>query len=309
MEKKIQNHKFSRSKMSKSYIFAFISIFVWASTATVTKLLLEDLNSIQILCVSMFFASLTLLIANVFLKKLSIIKQYKIKDYITFFLTGVIGVFCYYLFLYLALFYLPAQEGFIINYLWPVMIIIFARILLKEKLTPKKLLAIILSFIGVAIVVTKGNFAEFDLSNPLGVILAVLAAVSYGLFSVIVKKYTYDKTISMMFYCISALVVSSLVMIVTSGVPTLNAIQILGLGWMGIFTTAIGFTAWAFALKYGHTHKIANLAFVTPFLSLVYIYLFLGEQINIYSVIGLIVIVLGILIQNIEERKRISDTS
>ena len=283
---------------SKGYMFAGISIFFWASTAALTTILLEGLDSIQIACISALFASLTLFVINVCTKKISIVWQYGITDYIRFFVVGFVGVFAYSFLLFTALFYLPAQEAFIINYLWPIMIIIFAAILLKEKLTGKKVVAIVMSFVGIVIVVTRGNITKLDLSGPLGIVLAVLAAVSYGWFSVIVKKYEYDKTVSMMFYCISGFIASFVTMCIVSYVPTLNMAQILGLGWIGILTMGIAFTTWALALKYGDTHKIANLAFITPFLSLVYIYFLLGEEISIYSVVGLVVIVLGIIIQN-----------
>ena len=284
---------------NKSYIFAFISIFFWASTATLTKMLLNGLDSIQILCISTFFATIVLFLINMFSKKLHIIKQYKISDFGKLFIIGFIGIFLYNFLLYTALFYLPAQEGFIINYLWPIMIVIFATIILKEKLNAKKIIAILLSFLGIVIVVTKGNVFDINLSSPLGVILAVLAAVCYGVFSVIVKKYNYDKTVSMMFYYLISFIISFIAMNIFSYIPNLNGMQILGLGWNGIFNSAIAFTTWALALKYGKTHKIANLAFITPFLSLVYINIFLGEEISIYSVVGLVIIVLGILIQNI----------
>lgn len=55
---------------------------------------------------------------------------------------------------------------------------------------------------------------------------------------------------------------------------------------------------WLLALKYGDTAKISNLIFITPFLSLVYIYFLLGEKILLSSVIGLVLIVLGIVIQS-----------
>jgi len=287
---------------NKSYLFAFTSIFCWASIAAVTKLLLVDLDSMQILCISTFLASLTLVIINAVTKKTSILKQYGAKDFTILILIGILGMFFYNFFLYTALVYLPAQEGFIINYLWPIMIVIFAAPILKEKLTAHKITAIGLSFAGIVIVVTKGNFNEIDLSSPLGIIFAVFAAISYGLFSVLVKKYAYDESISMMIFYITAFVISFIAMNLNSSMPSLNTMQWLGLAWNGIFNCALAYTSWALALKYGETDKIANLAFLTPFLSLVYIYFLLAEQISIYSVLGLFVIILSIFIQNFRKR-------
>ena len=77
----------------------------------------------------------------------------------------------------------------------------------------------------------------------------------------------------------------------------------MGLIWIGFFTSAIAITSWALALENGDTAKISNLAYITPFLSLIWTSLILKEQVSIYVVIGLIVIVLGILIQMKEKIK------
>ena len=73
--------------------------------------------------------------------------------------------------------------------------------------------------------------------------------------------------------------------------------QLGGLLWSGIFTYAIAYTFWAQALAEGETAKISNLAYITPFLSLVWTAVFLKEQVRFSSVLGLSVIVLGIFIQ------------
>jgi len=67
--------------------------------------------------------------------------------------------------------------------------------------------------------------------------------------------------------------------------------------------TAIPFTTWALALEKGDTAKISNLAYITPFLSLVWTSLILKEKLNPYSILGLVIIVLGILIQIKKEPK------
>ena len=77
--------------------------------------------------------------------------------------------------------------------------------------------------------------------------------------------------------------------------PELN--QLLGMLWIGIFTSAIAFTSWALALDRGDTAKISNIAYLTPFISLLWTGIILKEQISLYSVLGLIIIVLGIFIQ------------
>lgn len=282
----------------KAYLFAFGSIFLWASTAAVIKLLLTGLDSLQILFYASLFAFPFLFLVAFFQKRLGQIREYKTNDYVWFAGMGFVGVFVYYLGLYLALSFLSAQEAFIINYLWPVFIVIFAIPLLKESMTFRKTLAILLSFFGVVIVATNGNVGSIELQSPLGVFLAILAAASYGLFSVLGKKREYDRFISMAFYYLFTFLYSLIALLVIGTIPTISLLQIAGLLWVGIGTSGLAFAFWFLALKYGDTAKISNLAFLTPFLSLVYIYFLLNEPILISSLIGLVLIMSGILIQN-----------
>lgn len=66
---------------------------------------------------------------------------------------------------------------------------------------------------------------------------------------------------------------------------------------MGAFASAVAYTSWALAMDKGDTVKISNLAYITPFLSLVFTHFILDEDISLYSIIGLTLIVFGIFIQ------------
>lgn len=74
--------------------------------------------------------------------------------------------------------------------------------------------------------------------------------------------------------------------------------------WNGIFVMGISAVAWTLALKTGSTAKIANLAYITPFLSLVWTFLILHEPIEPTSLIGLSLIVVGISTQLKEKQRK-----
>lgn len=286
---------------NSSYLFVLLASILWGSTAAVGKLLLADLNNIQVLFFANLFAFLSLSIIVIFQKKITIIKTYTKKDYFTFAWMAFLGVFCYAFFLYGAIQLLPAQEAFIINYLWPIIVVVFATLILKEKLTWRKALGILCSFIGVVIVVTKGDFSNMQFGNILGILSAVAGAIVYGLFSVLGKKQNYDKSTSMMFYYGFSFIYAFIAVTVFSEIPSLSMYQLGGVMWLGIFTSGLAFVFWFLALKYGDTAKMSNMIFLTPFLSLVYIYFLVGEKILISSVVGLVVIVAGILIQSMKK--------
>ncbi|MBQ7959857.1 MAG: DMT family transporter [Clostridia bacterium] len=288
--------------MKKEYFYAGVSIFFWSTIATVTKLMLENLDSMQINMVSSLFAFVFLLIVSLVKGKLRELKNYHIIDYVKIFLLGVLGTFFYNLFLYLGIDAMDASQAFIINYLWPIMTVVFACIILKEKMTVRKAVAIALSFAGVIIVTANGSLLNIEKNTAKGAVYCVLAAVSYGLFSVLNKRTTYDKTLTMMFFYFSAFVISLAYIVLTGSSFIMTEFQMGGMLWMGIFTAAIAYTSWALALDYGDTAKVSNLAYITPFLSLVWTGIILKEEFKAFSLIGLVVIIIGVFIQ-LKEKK------
>lgn len=283
--------------MKKEYVYAGVSILLWASAAALVKLLLNGLDSMQISMYSSGFGFLFMLVLNLVKKNFRLCGSYRFVDYLQMSIMGLLGIFLYYLFFYMAVDFLLAQEAFIINYLWPVMTVLFATIILKEKMTSRKGIALLLSFAGVMIVITKGNISNLQMTDIKGVLLAVSAAVVFGLYAVLNKQKGYDKHFSIMIFFFISFIVSLIYLLIKRDIPRIDAFQLAGLLWNGVFVYAVAQTTWFLALDKGDTAKISNLAFVTPFISLIYIYVFLHEEIGLYSIVGLAVIVIGIFIQ------------
>lgn len=295
--------------MNKTYLYAGISIFCWSTVATTCKLLLNELNSYQVLWMNALIAMVFLIVLNICTGNFKKYKAYTIKDYLLMALIGIPGTFFYYIFYYSGTDLMPASQAFIINYLWPIMSVLFACIILKEKLTLKKIIAIVISFCGVAIVI-GGAFKEFDTKTLLGAMLCILGAVSYGVFTALNQKFQYNKSMSLMMSYLVTFVITTIVNGVDGNLFMPRSDQMAGFLWNGIFTVAIANTLWVMALAKGKTAKISNLAYITPFLSSVWTSIFLHEKITINSMAGLVVIILGILIQlNNKEKVSINDTA
>ena len=282
--------------MKKAYIYAGTSILLWSTIATISKLLLSTMDSYQILYISALFASLTLFGFIIFSGRVSVLKQYKIKDYLIMIAIGLPGNFFYNLFLYEGTDRMLASQAFIINYLWPIMSVVFACILLKEKMTVRKAIAIVMSFLGV-ITVAGGDLLSFNTKTLSGVLLCVCAAISYGLFTALNQKWHFDKDLSMAVSFFSTFLISLVISLANGKMVAVGALQLAGIAFNGIFVLAIATTTWALALDSGKTAKISNLAYITPFLSLIWTCVFLHEPIKPLSVAGLAIIVIGIFIQ------------
>lgn len=289
--------------MKKTYLFASFAIFLWSTVAVTTKLLLETYNNIQVLWISVLLAGLFLLAFNIATGKIKkILKEYKLKDYILSALIGLPGTFFYYIFYYAGADRMPASQAFIVNYLWPIMSVVFACVILKEKMTVKKALAIFMSFLGVA-VVTSGELFSFDSDVLVGALFCVGGAVSYGIFTALNQKFKYEKSVSMMLSYFVTFILTTVINAANNAlfVPTPSELAVFI--WNGVFTMAIANTVWVLALLSGNTAKVSTLAYITPFASLIWTSLILKEELNVCFIVGLVIIVLGIFIQLKDKNK------
>jgi drug/metabolite transporter (DMT)-like permease len=285
------------------YIFVAMTILLWSFVPTVAKLVLRNLNAFQVLNFTSFFAVLSLSFAVLFQKKVKSIKNYSRKQILTMILIGVLSPFIYYVLLFESFERAPVADAQILNYMWPIFVVIFATFILRQKLSIVKLTGIILSFFGAFIVVIKGQFSIFNPEYGIGYIMAILAAMIYGLFSVLGKKYDYERFSSMLVYYISTFVLVTLTVSLFSNFVIPSFWELLGLFYLGGIANSIGWVFWFKALQVGDIAKMSNLIYLVPFLSLIPVQFILNENIQIMSILGLLLIVTGILIQFKTHRK------
>ena len=290
--------------MKKSYTYAGISILCWSTVAVITKLLLGEFNNFQVLWISSLFAGLSLLLVNIATGNIKKLKGYSAKDIVISILIGIPSTIFYYIFYYAGTDLMLASQAFIVNYLWPIMSVVFACIILKEQMTFRKVIAIMLSFMGV-VIVTLGEITSFNLNMLLGTVCCILGAISYGLFTALNQKFKYDNRITMTLSYFVTFVVTTIINGINGNLFLPSFVQTLGFAWNGIFTMGIANTLWVLALNSAkNTAKVSNLAYITPFLSLVWTSVVLKEKLNLLFVAGLVTIVIGILIQ-LKDKKEV----
>ncbi|MFT5988551.1 MAG: drug/metabolite transporter (DMT)-like permease, partial [Pseudomonadales bacterium] len=74
--------------------------------------------------------------------------------------------------------------------------------------------------------------------------------------------------------------------------------SLLAAGYVGVFEMGIAFVLWSYAMKKAeNTAKVSNLIFISPFLSLVFIWFILGERILPSTYVGLVLIMAGLWLQ------------
>lgn len=275
-----------------SNFYAAVTIILWGAMPALTKDLLNALPPFETLAISSLFAFLFLLFVN--RRRLKI---FSAEEIFTSAWLGFLGLFLYSAFLYYGLARLSSQEACILNYLWPLMIILFSCPILGEKLTRRKILAVAMSFGGIVLVMFGGVEETFSAEKILGALSCVVAAACYGLFSVLNKQRRLEQRFAMMIIWATTAICAF-----ASGYffeqwifPT--AAQIFGLLWLGVLIDAVAYLTWALALeKTSNTARTANLAYLVPILAIFISTLIFGEELSLAVIPALILILGGILI-------------
>lgn len=286
-----------KKKRHIAYFNLALCILLWAAIPVVTKKILVELDNLQTLFYSTIFSCLVMGVLMVIQNKIQELNKNSRKEYLTMACLGFLGNYLYYVLLYGALERTTASEGFVLAYTWPMLVLVLSFIILKEKVTAKKLIGVLISFSGIIIITTKGNIAGLSLTSLSGDLLAVCGALVFALFSVLGKKHNFDNTISVFVYFLSALIFLFPTVAAFSSFVIPSFRTWLWLLLNGVLINGVTYVFWFKALEDGETHIISNLLYLTPFISLIYIAIFLREKILLSSFIGLSVIVLGVLLQ------------
>lgn len=285
------------------YILMFVILIFWGSFTAVSKLTLQRMDSFQTQFYMFGSAFIIMTFILIFNGKMKEFKKLSKKEYLKLFLFSLPSFFYYFLYI-LALMLIPTAEASMLNYLFPVMIILFAIPIHKEKFDVPKLITVLLGFLGMAIILTNGQIGSFKLSNLFGDILAVSAAALWGIFSNLGKKSKVDNFISNYVYVAVAFVLSGISMFVFSGFTVPDAPALAGVLWIGVTNIVLGYFLWFKVLKIAPTILVSSLSFVTPFVTLVFIMLLLGEKIYFMQVVGLMVIMVGVAVQSIVDANK-----
>ena len=192
----------------------------------------------------------------------------------------------------------------LINSLNPVMISILAAVFLKEKITWKNVLSIVVSLIGVYIILGNGSMQI----NPLGILLSAGAVILWSAASVSIRKISgyydpvqialYGMCIALLFN-IPAAVLENIFM--TQSHPT--AVALLSCLFVAVFGTAVAHTCWNKSLQLLSASTCSMFYPLQPLVSAVLGVLLLHEVITWQFVVGAVLICSGIVITFLPSKK------
>lgn len=289
-------------RQNQAYSYAIVVVLIWATVASVFKITLQYMNFLHMTFFASIVSMLCFFVMLLAQNKFSHLKKFSVKDYLHSMLLGFLNPCLYYLVLFRAYSLLPAQIAQPLNYTWPIMIVLLSIPLLKQKIRFKSILAIITSYLGVFIILTRGDLGKFAFLNFAGVLLALGSTIIWSLFWIFNIKDKRDEVVRLFLNFLFGVIFLFIILLISAQPITPDIKGLLGATYVGLFEMGITFVLWLKALKISKTTaQASNLIYIAPFLSLVIINFVVGEKILFTTVIGLIFIVCGIVIQRYDD--------
>ncbi|MDZ7743935.1 MAG: DMT family transporter [Bacteroidota bacterium] len=285
-------------QQTKAYLLALTAILFWSTMSSAFKITLRYTDPLNLLLFSSFFSIIVLFALLLMNGKIPLLKQTSLKDLRNSALLGLLNPFLYYVVLFRAYELLPAQEAGTLNYIWPVVLVLFSIPLLKQKIGWLSMLAIFISFLGIIIISTHGDVLSFQFTDRIGVILAVGSAVFWALFFLLNVRDKRDENVKIFWNISFGFLYILIFSMFFSEIQLPRKWGLLGALYIGAFEMGITFVIWLTALRLSKsTAKISNLVYLSPFIALFFIRFAVGEIILLSTIIGLVFVVSGIILQ------------
>lgn len=263
---------------------ALLAIFFWSTLAISA----EKLSGVPIFFQLGVAFAIPGLGSFFFLRRLSIRNWLEI----VFCSAGLIG---YHLSLFAALRLAPAATANLINYLWPLFLVLMTPLFFPtKKLSFKVLWAASLCLLGVFLLVGSAPLSKDFLQ---GYVLAFLAAFLWPIYSLMKSRFSQlPESTSLVWSCLIASTFFFIASSLSEPFPqNLSQQELILLIWMSLFPFGAAFYLWGMALKKGDSRNIGLLSYLTPLLSTAWLFLFSDQSFQRPQLLGLTLILGGLL--------------
>ena len=275
-------------------ILSFIFVILWSSAFITGKIIVIDGTPLASLSFRFALVALGFFIFNILFREKIIVKP---KHILNASISGILfnGIYlggCFYAFSI----GMPASISALIVSMQPILTNILAGPILKEKVTWKQWVGIILAFLGTILVL------GFDIGNSiplLGIIMTFIALLAVTAGTLFQKKLSGNLPLSVSsFYQSIAASIFLFIIMLFFEQPLIDFTLrfILSITWQIIAVSFGAFTILMYLIKVGSASKTSNLFFLVPPVSAFMAWLFLDEVINIYDIWGLLICSIGVYI-------------
>lgn len=282
----------------KAYLYGIATVLLWSTVASAFKLSLRYLDYAQLLLYASAVSTVALGFAVLVQGKVGHLWCEARRAWRRALLLGLCNPLAYYLVLFSAYERLPAQEAQPLNYTWALTLALLSVPLLKQRLRWQDGVGGIVCYAGVLVISTHGDVFALHFTDSLGVVLALGSTVLWALYWIFNTREAGDPTVRLFLNFALSLPFVGLYCAWQSSLWPVPIEGLVGAGYVGLFEMGVAFVLWQQALRYAeNTAQVGNLIFVSPFLSLGFIYLLVDEAIRPSTPVGLALVVAGLVLQ------------
>ncbi|RDE24861.1 DMT family transporter [Motiliproteus coralliicola] len=275
------------------YFFAIAAITLWSSLALLATRL-NHLPPFLVLGVALLLGGLM---------SLPKYRQWHPKRSIL--QMGVFGIFGYHFALFMAYRHAPAVEANLLNYLWPLLIVLFSPLYLPGfHLNRNHILGGLLGFSGAATVILGGNSASFNSDHSLGYALGIAAAVIWARYSLLTRRSGDFSSATVGLFCLLAGLLALLCHGLFETTPSMNQQDLITMALLGLGPMGISFYCWDAAMKRGDPRTIGALSYFTPLMSTGLLILFGDDPLSSNVIIALALISGGAVLGTLKARPK-----
>lgn len=278
----------------RATLLGLATVLLWSTVATAFKLALRHLSPVALLAWSATVSLLVLTGVVTARRGWTALRRAPRRDLLLAGALGVINPCLYYLILFEAYDRLPAQVAQPLNYTWALTLTWLSVPLLGQRLRRRDLLAGLICYAGVAVISTGGDLRDWRSVDPGGVALALGSTLLWALYWLGNARSRLEPASGLL---VNFAVGTPLVLLYGWARRDLgcDGPGLLGALYVGAVEMGFTFVIWLTALKLAeNTSRVANLIFLSPFLSLVFIQFVLGESVRPATLGGLALIVGGL---------------
>ena len=291
------------SSKRTSYFFAILTVMFWSTSATAFKIGLRHLNYVQLLFFTSFFSFLFFFLIALVTGKLQGLKKLTTRELFLLGGLGFLNPFLYYLMIFKAYDLLPAQVAQPLNFIWPVVLVLLSVPLLKQKIKPVNLLALLISFTGVFFISSQGSYFQIPKGSGLGIALALSSSVVWSLFWIFNLKSKSDD-LSKLLVSFGFSSMYAFVFLLFASELRLSVHGFFSAAYISLFEMGLTFFLWIKALRMaGKTSFVSNLIYLIPFGAVMVVHFVLKEPLYASTFIGIFLILTGILVQDYMKKR------
>jgi drug/metabolite transporter (DMT)-like permease len=189
-------------------------------------------------------------------------------------IVGVGGLFGYHALYFLALRFAPPAEAGLLNYLWPLLIVLFSSLLPGERLAPHHIIGAVFGLAGTTLLFVGNSAGGFAPNQLPGLIAAFVAAFVWAAYSVMSRKLKSVPTDAVAGFCLATALLAALVhgLVEVTVWPETTA-QWLAILALGVGPVGAAFYAWDIGMKRGDIRVLGAASYATPLLSTAFLIL------------------------------------